>query len=92
MIRNVRNILKLNTRICKRFSTNSEHEKWLLCIKDDLLKNHIEINNIKNNHNCMKEIIENRSLFNITIYSISGIVTGYLFGSTYQSVIHNRFR
>jgi hypothetical protein len=67
MIRNVRNILMLNTRICKRFSTNSEretvlsgikdckNEKLLLSIKDDLrsikddlLKNNIEINYIRN--------------------------------------------
>jgi hypothetical protein len=59
MIRNIRNILKLNARICKRFSTNSEretvlsgikdckNEKLLLSIKDDLRKNHIEINNIR---------------------------------------------
>lgn len=45
----------INTRICKQFTTNSEHEtllssiktckneKLLLSIKDDLLKNHIEI-------------------------------------------------
>jgi len=30
MIRNVRNILKVNTRFCKRFSINREHEKMLL--------------------------------------------------------------
>ena len=47
-VRNVRNILKLNTRICKRFSTNSEHETVLSSIKNDLLKNNIEINYIRN--------------------------------------------
>jgi len=28
--------LKVNTRICKRFSTNSEHKTLLFSIKDDL--------------------------------------------------------
>jgi hypothetical protein len=93
MIRNIRNILKLNTRICKRFSTNSEHEtvlsgikdckneKLLLSIKDDLLKNNIEINNIKVQLNDSIRVLD-RTFTNTCIASIAGAgIIGHAIGS-----------
>jgi len=63
MIRNVRNILKVNTRICKRFSTNSEHKTLLFSIKDDLHNIRDELFNIKRDLHNTKMIVEKEFVF-----------------------------
>jgi hypothetical protein len=79
-VRNVRNILKLNTRICKRFSTNSEHETVLSSIKNDLLKNNDELNSIKNNSNNIKEMLKESNILKFIYYFGCSATCGVVIG------------